>query len=178
MNFIKKVNNFTRKIEEVILSYGIIFMAITLIGNVISRTLFNKSWTWAEEVGQILVIAITFVGTSHAARVGRHIRMSAFFDTLSQKNQKILILIMSLITSITMFYLSYLSLLYTVKIYSIGRVTPSMRLPMYKITSVVVFGFFLSGIQYLINFILNIKEKDVYIGTEKKIGDEELISGY
>lgn len=176
MNFIKKIDSFTRKIEEVILSYGIILMAIILIGNVISRTLFNYSWTWAEEVGQILVIAITFVGTSHAARVGRHIRMSAFFDALPQKKQKILILIMSLITSITMFYLSYLSLLYTMKIYSIGRVTPAMRLPMYKITSIVVFGFLLTGIQYLINFILNLKEEEVYIGTEKKIAVDEPIT--
>lgn len=35
------------RIEEFILSYSLIIMAIVLIGNVAARSIFNSSWTFA-----------------------------------------------------------------------------------------------------------------------------------
>lgn len=163
----KRLNASIARIEEFILSYAVIIMAIILIGNVISRSVFNRSWTFAEETGSHLIIVTTFLGISYAARKGRHIRMSAFFDLLPYRLQKIFILFISLFTALVLFYLAYLSLQYTITVYSMGRITAALRLPAYIIVAVVPLGFSLGGIQYLINFILNIKEKEVLIGSEK-----------
>lgn len=173
MGLLKKIDEKAGKIEEFILSYGVIMMALILIGNVISRTLFNNSWKFAEEVGQMLVITITFVGTGYAARKGKHIRMSAVFDAVPKKVQKIIMIITALTTSGAMFYLAYLSYQYTMKVYKIGRVTPALRMPMFIVIAIVTLGFILTGIQYLLIFTLNIKEEDVYIGAEKVSGEYE-----
>ena len=167
----KKINFFDdilSKIEETILSYSVLVMAVVLVGNVISRSVFNKSWTFAEEIGQSLVIVMTFVGIAYGAKKARHISMSAVFDLLPDRVQKIFMIIISSFTSIVMFYLSYLAAKYTFRVYSLGRVTPALRIPIYMIYAIVPLGFFLGGIQYFRNLVINIKEKEVYLSTEKK----------
>lgn len=173
MRILKLIDRWITKIEEKILSFAILLMAFILIGNVISRMVFNYSWHFAEEAGQFLVIAITFIGISYGARKGRHISMTALMDLSPQKVQKVLILIISSVTSITLFYLAYLGIEYTLKVESLGRVTPSLRVPMYLIVMFVPIGFALGGIQYARNFWINLKEKEVYIGTEKMANEKE-----
>lgn len=175
MKFFYKLNDITSKIEEAILSYSVIAMATILIGNVISRSVFNNSWKFAEEVGQFLLIFITFVGTSYAARKGKHINMNAIFEALPLKLKKVSMIIVSAFTGVTMFYLAYLSYLYMMKIHKMGRVTPALQFPMYLIIAVVVLGFLLSGIQYIINLILNLTEKEVYLGSEKLVREQSIL---
>lgn len=159
------------KIEEFVLSYSIILMAVILVGSVISRTLFNSSWTFAEEVGQSLVIIVTFMGIGYGARKAKHISMSAIFDLVSEKHQKIIILIVSGLTSVGMFYLSYIGLRYTLMVKQFGRFTPALQIPMYLILMVVPIGFFLGAIEYAKTFFINLKEKDVYVSSEKRTAD-------
>lgn len=147
-------------------------MAIILIASVISRTLFNKSLTFGEELGQALVIVVTFLGVGYGARKARHISMSAIFDLLNEKYKKIFIYAISSGTSITMFYLAYLGARYTQSVYALGRVTPALRIPMYLIVVVVPIGFLMGAIEYAKTFIINIREKEVYLSSEKILGRE------
>lgn len=174
MRILKMIDRWITILEEKILIFSVLVMAFILIGNVISRMVFNFSWAFAEESGQFLVIAITFIGISYGARKGRHISMTILMDLSPHKVKKILILIISSITSLTLFYLAYLGIKYTIKVESLGSVTPSLRVPMYFIVMMVPIGFILGGIQYARNFWINIKEKELYIGTEKPgFPDEE-----
>ena len=79
LEWIKKLDRFVMKLETYILSWAIILISIMVVGNVISRAL-GRGWPFAAEVSQFAVIIATFMGISYAARKGRHIRMSAFFD--------------------------------------------------------------------------------------------------
>lgn len=165
----KSLDKVVEKIEEAILGYSILIMAFVLIGSVLSRTLLNSSWTFAEEVGQTLTIIVTFVGIGYAAKKAKHITMSAIFDLMSEKGKKGFELIISSITSLCLFYLSYLGLQYTMKVYELGRVTPSLRIPMYLIMAFVPLGFLLGAIEYGRTFIKNLRNKDVYVSTQKTI---------
>ena len=124
MGALLKLNKGLRKIEEFILSYGMLIMAAMLVGNTISRGVFDYSWRFAEEVGQMLMIIVTFVGTSYAARIGRHIVMSAIFDAVSFKAKKVFLYVSSSITFVAMLYLAYLSTKYVINVYEIARITP------------------------------------------------------
>lgn len=163
----KSFQNITLKIEEFILSGSIIIMAMILIGNVISRSIFNKSWPFAEEIGQFLVITTTFIGVSYCARKGKHISMSALFDICNNKVKKIMIYFIAFITSIVLFYLAYITLMYTIKIHELGRVTPALRIPSSYFAAFMPIGFFLAGVEYFQIFLLNIKNKDVYFSRDK-----------
>ena len=164
----QRVNRVLGKAEQAILSYSVIFMTLILVGNVISRTIFQASWTFAEETGQFFIIIITFIGVSYAARKGRHLRMSALFELLPQKGQKGLTLVITLGTSLTLFYLTYLSSEYVLTVYELQRVTPALRVPVYLIAAFIPFGFFFGGLQYLQQFVQNVKQEEVILATEKE----------
>lgn len=157
--------------EEFILSYSVILMAIVLVGSVISRKVFNHSLSFSEEAGQTLTLIVTFLGIGYAAKKAKHITMSAIYDLVSDKYKKILTTIITGGTSIAMFYICYYGMLYTIKVHELGRVSPSMRIPMYLIVAVVPIGFFLGAIEYGRTFIKNLKEKEIWISTEETIRD-------
>ncbi|KUO68847.1 MAG: hypothetical protein APF77_19810 [Clostridia bacterium BRH_c25] len=171
----KSLDKIVEKVEEAILGYSVLLMAFVLIGSVLSRTLLNSSWTFAEEIGQTLTIVVTFLGIGYAAKKAKHITMSAIFDLMDEKGKKVFQLIITSVTSLCLFYLTYLGLRYTIKVFELGRVTPSLRIPMYLIMASVPLGFLLGAIEYTRTFIKNIREKDTYISTQRtisQIGDE------
>lgn len=168
MGILLKINTLFRKLEEYIISFSIIIMAIMLVGNALSRSIFNRSWSFTEEIGQLLVVIVTFIGTSYAARIDRHINMTAIFDLVSFKKKKIFLYVISGVTAIAMFYLAYLSFSYVYAVYFSARITPALRIPMWTMYSFVPLGFLMTGFQYLLNFILNVRDQEnLYLGTEK-----------
>ncbi|WP_227764789.1 TRAP transporter small permease [Zhaonella formicivorans] len=164
----RKIDKVIDQFEEFVLSASIILMAIILIVNVFFRTVLNSSLTFAEEVGQFLVIVNTFMGISYCAKKARHINMSAVFDLVPLKVKKIFMLVISSLTSVSMFYLAYLAMQYVQKVAMLGRVSPALRIPMEYFFIFVPLGFFTAGIQYARNFIKNIREKDVYLSDQRK----------
>lgn len=167
MKYFKALDKIICKFQEIVLSFSILIMAAILIGNVIARAVFNNSWSFAEEVGQFLLLFVTFVGSSYGARKGRHIRMSGVFDLLPYKTKKILIVIINLFTSCIMFFLTYYSIDLIKILHKIKNVSPALRIPIYIIYIAVPIGLLLSGIEYAKSFVKNILEKEIYISAEK-----------
>jgi len=163
---LKNIFKFITRFEEFVLSYSILLMAFILIGSVLSRTFLNSSWTFAEEVGQSLTIIVTFMGVGYCAKKANHITMSAVFDLLNPKFKKIFMIIISGVSTIMMLYIAFISLQYTMKVLELGRVTPSLRIPMYLIIAIVPIGFVLGAIEYARTFILNVTKKQLYLSTE------------
>jgi TRAP-type C4-dicarboxylate transport system permease small subunit len=130
-------------------------MALILIVNVTAR-FFNSSFHPAEELSQFLIFFITFLGTSFAARNGMHIRMSLLNDVLKGSLQKALALFVSLTTSMVMFYIAYLSILYVLKVAGQHRLSPILQWPVYYIYLIMPIGFFLTGLQYGLTFLRNV----------------------
>jgi C4-dicarboxylate transporter DctQ subunit len=166
----RKINDFISRIEERILGYSIILMAMILIANVIARKL-NNSLSFAEEVGATLLTICTFLGIGYAAKKARHIRMSAFFDLFPPRMQKVVVIITSVVTMLLLFYMSYISIGYTRYIKMLGKVTVALRLPAWWVTVPLSVGFFLGGVQYLLNIFINLRNPEIYIGTEKVVDD-------
>ncbi len=156
------------RIEEYILSYSVILIAVMVVGNVISRAITGSSWTFSAEISRFAVILATFMGISYAARKGRHISMSALFDTVPFKVRKALSILIPGITAIVLFFLTYLAWRYLYSVYDSGRVTAALQIPYYLMIIFVPIGLFLGGLQFLRNMWINLKEKEVYLATEKK----------
>lgn len=160
MNLIINLNKKVRKLEELLISYGIIIMAIVLVANVISRVVFSNSIQAAEEIGQVLIVMITFIGTSYAARMGKHITMSALIDSIPRKYKKFYIYFTSAVSTVLLWWLGYLGTLYVLRIMNSGRITPSLQFPMWILYIFVPLGFFLASLQYLVTIVANIQDKE------------------
>jgi len=171
--FLGTIDSLISRIEAFFLAAGVLLMAANTVANVVGRFIFQYSIFFTEEINRILIVLITFAGVGYAARHGRHIRMSAIYDTLSSRSRKILMIVIAVITSIAMFALCYFSVGYIGKVATSGRVLPALQIPVWWIYVWVPVGFFVTGSQYLLTAIKNIIEKDVYLSTVVLEGYEE-----
>ena len=166
LRFFGTADRFLNRLEEVTIVCGIYIITFMTIGNALSRSILNYSWIYVEEICQICLILTTFVGAAYAARKGRHIRMSALYDMMGEKARKVLIIIISIVSSCVMLYLAVIAVKYTQKAYSIHNVFPILRLPHYLVIMWIPFCLFLVGIEYGLTVYKNLSSKGVYLSSE------------
>lgn len=171
---LNKINKFFCRIEEFVLSYGVILLTVITVGNVISRKFFNHSWSFAEEISQFILVIMTFMGVGYAARKSRHIRMTALYEMMPERIKKAFMLVISLTTSILLFYLAYYAWEYTQSVIKMGRVTPVLRIPFYMVIIWAPVGLFMGAVQYVLTFIKNLTHKDVWLSFEEQSEYKEL----
>lgn len=153
------------RIEAVLLATGVLAMAVNTMANVVGRFLLGQSLFFSEEVNRALIVLITFAGISYAARHGRHIRMSAFFDALAPPLRKALMVVIAVVTSAAMFLLAWYAMDYVITQAGRGRLLPALQVPVWWIIVWAPLGFFLTGLQYGLTAIKNIIHKDIWLST-------------
>lgn len=166
--FFNKLDMVIAKFEAFVMTTGVMFMAINTIANVISRFVFNHSIIFSEELNSIFILLVTFAGIGYAAREGRHIRMSAFYDALPFKQRKQLMTLITGITGLCILVLAWYSVEYILSLISKGRVMPALGVPVYITYLWVPIGFFITGTQYLLTCYKNLSEEDIYLSTDLK----------
>jgi TRAP-type C4-dicarboxylate transport system permease small subunit len=57
-------------------------MVALVFANVVGRYVFNRSFIWAEELSQYLMVWVTFLGAGLALRYGRHVAMDMLQSAL------------------------------------------------------------------------------------------------
>lgn len=167
------LDNAIARIESFILAAGVLLMALNTVSNVVARFVFGESLHFSEEVNRILIVMITFAGIGYAARHGRHIRMSAFFDLVPTQARRYLMAFIAVVTGAFMFFLCYYSYTYILSIYSTGRVLPTLNYPLWTMYVWVPIGLAVTGIQYELTAIKNLTAKKVYLSTSVKDGFDE-----
>ena len=171
--FLGTLDNGIAKVEAIILATGVLLMAINTVANVVGRFLLGESLHFSEEVNRILIVMITFAGLGYAARHGRHIRMSAIYDIFPTNIRRLMMIMISFVTSAIMFFLCWYSVSYIYSVYSTGRVLPTLGFPIYLIYLWVPVGLTVTGIQYFMAGIKNIFSRDVYLSTTVLDGYDE-----
>ncbi|RKD68814.1 TRAP-type C4-dicarboxylate transport system permease small subunit [Sinobaca qinghaiensis] len=168
MKILKWLDVGLKRVEEAILALSIITITVMVAGNTVSRNLNMGSWAFTEEISQLALYMATFMGISYVARQGRHISMSAVFDNVPYKPRKALALIIPFVTAIILFVLAFYSYEYVMSVYNSGRTTSALRFPYYWMLIWAPIGFTLGGIQFLRNFWVNVRNKEVYLAAERK----------
>jgi len=162
----EKFIGLVNKTEGFILISSVLTMALNNVSNVIGRVVFDKSLFFTEELNSVLIILITFAGTSYAARHASHIRMTAIFDSLPPTYQKVLATLIAFGTSIIVFSLSYLSVEYITWIAPKGKILPAMQIPVYLTYLWIPVSLFLTGLEYFTTGIKNLLNKEMYLASQ------------
>ncbi|MDN6180016.1 MAG: TRAP transporter small permease [Halomonas subglaciescola] len=155
-------------IEKWIITASILGMALLMSTHVVSSLIFNAGISGTYEVTEMLIVIITFVGVSYAARHARHISMSAIYEQLSGWPRKALLIIICLGTAALMFYFAYKSLDYVTTMYSRGRTSSALHIPMWMVYTSLPIGFTLAGVQYVLTAVRNMISKDIYRNFREK----------
>ncbi len=163
------------RFEVTILSVSTALLAVLLIINVISRNL-SKSIYFAEEISKLFIILITFTGTSFAARKARHIRMGAILELLPPKVEKVLVIIISIISAVVMFILAYYALQYMNNLRVRGTKTEALGAPYWLFLIIAPLTLFTAGVQFVRTVIKNFVEKDVWLSPEQQSEFEDEVT--
>ena len=155
---------------------SVLGMAVVAIVNVLSRNLLGESLSFAEEVMQILLVLVTFVGIGYGVRHARHIRMSALYDQLRGRARKAALVTVDLGTAVLLAALAWYGAGYVWSVYQAGNVSPALRLPLYLVYIWVPVGFLLGAIQYGLTAWRNLttpgiwrslREEEAYASTDE-----------
>lgn len=88
--------------------------------------------------------------------------MSAFYDLLNQRWRKVLLIIISVGTAALMFYFAFKSAQYDLALFTRGRTSSALGIPMWVINLALPVGFSLAGIQYTLTALRNLLSDDIY----------------
>jgi C4-dicarboxylate transporter DctQ subunit len=125
------LSKISRSFEESFVSLLLVGMTLLVFAEVIARFLFNIGFLWMEEVTLTLGAWFVLFGTSYGVKIGAHIGVDAFVQTLPVKARKITAI------AAVMLCLCYCSLFiygswnYLVKMYSIGITMEDIYLPQF-----------------------------------------------
>ena len=166
------------QVETGIIAGSVAALAVLLIANVIARTFFQSLY-WADEVARFLMILITFVGTSYAARKARHIRMGAFLDMMPARLEKVFIIVISAFSAGVLLLFAFFAFQYMSQMQRLGQTTPALQVPYWLFMIIVPIGFAMGGFQYIRTVIKNLVEDEVWLSAEQQSEyDEEITHGY
>lgn len=161
------------RIEVGALITGVLGITFVSVLNVLMRNFLGGSLSWAVEINQAFMVLITFLGIGYAARIGRHIRMTAIYDQLPRAARKVAMTVIALATAALLFYLAWHAVFYVQHVQRSNIITPALRLPLFWIYLVVPIGLALCGMQYLLTVARNLGERDVYVSFREKDGYED-----
>lgn len=167
---VRAIFEVVHRVEEYILSVSMLALAGLTILNVFTRTTFNVSLAWVEELSQFLIIIICFVGLSYGVGKGRHIRMTAIYDLFGDTARKVLMIVISASTAALMFVLTYYAIRYA---QDVDSHSPVLDVPLRYVYMVAPLGLLLAGVQYVLVVIKNIRSQDVYLAYDKRDEYEE-----
>ena len=85
-----------------------------------------------------------------------------------------MMIIIAAVTAAVMFALAWFSYEYVARIAKLGKVTPSLQVPLFLTYVWVPIGFIVTGIQYVLTVVQNLRSPDVWISYEQVDSYEEV----
>ncbi|MGC3873886.1 TRAP transporter small permease [Halomonas sp. GXIMD04776] len=155
-------------LESVVIAGCVLAMAALMSAHVVGNLLFQQGVPGTYEVTEMLIVVITFIGVSYAARHARHISMTAIYDQLGGRLRKLLLIILCVGTAVLMFYFAYKSVDYVLTLQERGRTSAALGIPMWMVYLALPIGFTLAGVQYLLTTARNLISDDIYRSFNEK----------
>lgn len=145
-----RLDRWWSRAEQYMLGACMIVMSLLVMGNVVSRNVFNSSWAFTEELGSLLVLVLTFGGLSYASRHRRHISMSVLPDLLPPRQQAVMQALIALVSAAVLSLMAYIGLRYVMQIAASGDTSNVLGIPLYIPLSIIPIGFLAAALQFAI----------------------------
>ena len=143
----------------------IVFFTVSMIGlyglNVIVREItpqYASLFAWIDEASRILMVWVVFLSIGIAFDRGRHIAMTTFINSFSNKNFLYFGKIIDLLGFVFSLYCIWLGFKITIFVFNSGQVSPTLNIPMFILYVAPTLGFLLISVRYALSF-LNFKNR-------------------
>lgn len=123
------LSKISKSFEESFISLLIVGMTLLVFAEVVARFLFNIGFLWMEEVTLTLGAWFVLFGASYGVKVGAHIGVDAFVQTLPQKARKVTAIAAVILCLCYCSLFLYGSWNYLAKMYNIGITMEDVYMP-------------------------------------------------
>ena len=106
MKAYKKLMNAIAAIEKIILVITMLLILVLTVGNVFSRYVIHRSWSFTEEIVVAVFVLITLLAAALACREGELVNLTLVTNSLPEKTKKplmILVTVLCVIFSLILF---------------------------------------------------------------------------
>jgi len=151
---IKILENLDSKIDwitSIIVIYSLSLMLLLVFSQIVFRDLFRFSMYGIEELARYLLVAFSFFGASIALRKNELVGVTFARNALPIKTQRWVDLAGIFLVSIFLMIITIYGFRLVVSLLKTGQLSPSLRIPMSIVYSVVPLGFLLMLFRSLLN---------------------------
>lgn len=169
-SLITRLGTGLRHVEVALLAGGILLIALATIANVLARIFAGISLASTEELSRFAILFVTFVGLSHGASRGRHIRMTALYDQCGPRTRKGLTIFGAAVTGALCFTLTGYAIAYLETVYTLGTASPVLSLPLWMGYLAAPIGLALAGVQCLLTIGRNVTTPGIWLSVDTPAG--------
>lgn len=124
---LKKINKFTCKLSEFVVSISFGSMVILIFFQVIFRYVLKQSLSWSEELATFIFTWLTFIGASVATKERAHINVEMIIHSIkSRKIKKTIAIFANVMSIIFLGTVSYYGFLMANTLIQLGKSSSSM----------------------------------------------------
>ena len=145
------------RVENLTLVWTILGLAFIGFIQVITRYVFNYSFTWFEELGRYLGVFIAFLGASIGVKTGNHFAMDLLVSHFKHPWQQLTRALTAGLSGLFFFTVTWFSWKIVLRMHGFETTSPTLEIPMYiAYLPIPVFSGFI-GIRFIIKAIGFIK---------------------
>lgn len=130
-NLLRSLLFIFNRLEEGVLTFGLLGLSIMCFIEVMSRYLFNHSFTWYEEFARYFMVFLTFLGASLGVKYGLHFSMDYVVTRVSSRLGNLLRVVSNLISGVLFATVAWLAWEHAWKMKGFGTTSAAMGLPMF-----------------------------------------------
>lgn len=119
------------RLEEGVLGLGLLGLAVMSFVGVVSRYVFDYSFTWMEEFGRYFCVFLTFLGASLGVKYGMHFSMDFLVTRVPPRAGQLMRLASNIIGAALFSIVAVLAWQHSFKMLKFGTTSAAMGLPMF-----------------------------------------------
>lgn len=156
------------RLEEGLIAFLLAAMTLITFAQVIARYVFNYSFVWALELTTMLFAWMIFIGIPYGVRVGSHIGVDAFVNTLGPRAGRVVGAVAAALGIVYAVILLIGSWSYVAKMHEIGILSEDLPVAQWVPRAVLIFCFGLLALRFsqVLLRILGGREVRLHLGDE------------
>lgn len=136
-------------LEEVLMTLLLIGIVLVMTAQVISRYVFNNSFSWTDELARYFLVWSGFLSVSYCVKKRISIKIDQFQNMVSEKNVPWIKMIRHTIVFIFCVLMIPFALTYVQQAMASGATSPALKVSMVYIQSAPLAGFILLAVRVL-----------------------------
>ena len=129
VRIVEAVLSFIDRLVMWFIGVMLLVMTIVLFANSIGRAVLNMSFVGGPALGRLLMIWLTFMAAYLLVRTSRHITIDIAIRLASDRNRRLLVILINLAGGVTTSYLTWLGYLFTLSRFERGQMDPMLSVP-------------------------------------------------